>query len=169
FQLVVALNPCPCGYHNSKTHECTCSPYEIQRYLSKISHPLLDRIDIHLEVPEVNYKDISSERSGESSEAIRNRVKYVREVQKDRFKDETFKYNSEIPENKLKRYCALDNNSEKILELAFKKYGMSARTYNKILKIARTIADMDGCENIKEDHVLESIQYRTMDKKFWGN
>ncbi|MDU1177708.1 MAG: YifB family Mg chelatase-like AAA ATPase, partial [Peptoniphilus harei] len=169
FQLVVALNPCPCGYHNSKTHECTCSPYEIQRYLSKISHPLLDRIDIHLEVPEVNYKDISSERSGESSEAIRNRVKYVREVQKDRFRDETFKYNSEIPENKLKRYCALDNNSEKILELAFKKYGMSARTYNKILKIARTIADMDGCENIKEDHVLESIQYRTMDKKFWGN
>ena len=169
FQLVVALNPCPCGYHNSKTHECTCSPYEIQRYLSKISHPLLDRIDIHLEVPEVNYKDISSERSGESSEAIRNRVKYVRELQKDRFRDESFKYNSEIPENKLKRYCALDKNSENILELAFKKYGMSARTYNKILKIARTIADMDGCENIKEDHVLESIQYRTMDKKFWGN
>ena len=169
FQLIVALNPCPCGYHNSKTHECNCSPYEIQRYLSRISHPLLDRIDIHLEVPEVNYKEISSERSGESSEVIRERVKAIREVQKDRFKDEIFKYNSEIPEKKLKKYCALDANSEKILELAFRKYGMSARTYNKILKIARTIADMDGCENIKEDHVLESIQYRTMDKKFWGN
>ncbi|MFR6448571.1 MAG: YifB family Mg chelatase-like AAA ATPase, partial [Peptoniphilus grossensis] len=169
FQLIVALNPCPCGYHNSKTHECNCSPYEIQRYLSRISHPLLDRIDIHLEVPEVNYKEISSERSGESSEVIRERVKAIREVQKDRFKNEIFKYNSEIPEKKLKKYCALDANSEKILELAFRKYGMSARTYNKILKIARTIADMDGCENIKEDHVLESIQYRTMDKKFWGN
>ncbi|MDU1583436.1 MAG: magnesium chelatase, partial [Peptoniphilus harei] len=131
--------------------------------------PLLDRIDIHLEVPEVNYKEISSERSGESSEVIRERVKNVREIQKDRFKDEIFKYNSEIPEKKLKKYCHLDDNSEKILELAFKKYGMSARTYNKILKIARTIADMDGCENIKEDHVLEAIQYRTMDKKFWGN
>ncbi|MHC5100005.1 magnesium chelatase subunit ChlI family protein [Peptoniphilus genitalis] len=130
---------------------------------------ILYRIDIHLEVPEVNYKDISSERSGESSEAIRNRVKYVRELQKDRYRNESFKYNSEIPENKLKMYCSLDKNSENILELAFKKYGMSARTYNKILKIARTIADMDGCENIKEDHVLESIQYRTMDKKFWGN
>ena len=149
FQLIVALNPCPCGYHNSKTHECNCSPYEIQRYLSRISHPLLDRIDIHLEVPEVNYKEISSERSGESSEVIRERVKAIREVQKDRFKNEIFKYNSEIPEKKLKKYCALDSN--------------------KILKIARTIADMDGCENIKEDHVLESIQYRTMDKKFWGN
>lgn len=169
FQLVVALNPCPCGYHNSKTHECNCSPYEIQRYLSRISHPLLDRIDIHLEVPEVNYKEISSERSGESSEVIRERVKNVREIQKDRYKDEIFKYNSEIPEKKLKKYCHLDANSEKILELAFKKYGMSARTYNKILKIARTIADMTGCESIKEDHVLEAIQYRTMDKKFWGN
>ena len=169
FQLVVALNPCPCGYHNSKTHECNCSPYEIQRYLSKISHPLLDRIDIHLEVEEVDYKEISSERSGESSDIIRERVKYVREIQKDRFKEEKFKYNSEIPEKKLKKYCFLDKNSEKILELAFQKYSMSARTYNKILKIARTIADMDHCENIKEDHVLESIQYRTMDKKFWGN
>lgn len=163
------MNPCPCGYHNSKIHECNCSPYEIQRYLSKISHPLLDRIDIHLEVEEVNYDDISSDRIGESSSVIRERVKHVREIQKDRYKDEHFKYNSEIPEKLIKKYCELDSSSKKILEMAYKKYSMSARTYNKILKIARTIADMDNSDKIKEDHLLESIQYRTMGSKYWGN
>ena len=168
FQLICALNPCPCGYHNSKNHECTCSPYEISRYLSKISHPLLDRIDLHLEVDEVDYKEISSDRNGESSSDIRKRVKLVREIQKDRFKDKTYKYNSEIPEKDLKKFCKLDEKSKKILEFAFKKYSMSARTYNKILKTARTVADLDGKENISEDHILESIQYRSVDTKFWG-
>lgn len=162
------MNPCPCGYHNSKNHECTCSPYEISRYLSKISHPLLDRIDLHLEVDEVDYKEISSDRNGESSSDIRKRVKLVREIQKDRFKDKTYKYNSEIPEKDLKKFCKLDEKSKKILEFAFKKYSMSARTYNKILKTARTVADLDGKENISEDHILESIQYRSVDTKFWG-
>ncbi|MBU5670051.1 YifB family Mg chelatase-like AAA ATPase [Peptoniphilus sp. MSJ-1] len=169
FILIVALNPCPCGYHNSKIHECNCSPYEIQRYLSKISHPLLDRIDIHLEVEEVQYDDISSDRVGESSAVIRERVKHVREIQKDRFKEKSYKYNSEIPEKEIKKYCELDSSSKKILEMAYKKYSMSARTYNKILKIARTIADMDNSDKIKEDHLLESIQYRTMGSKYWGN
>lgn len=168
FQLICALNPCPCGYHNSKNHECTCSPYEISRYLSKISHPLLDRIDIHLEVDEVNYKDISSDRIGETSEEIRKRVTEVREIQKDRYKNKSFKYNSEIPEKDLKKYCELDDSSRKILELAFRKYSMSARTYNKILKTARTIADLDKSTKIQEMHILESIQYRSVDNKFWG-
>lgn len=169
FLLVVAMNPCPCGYFNSKNHECTCSPYEISRYLSKISHPLLDRIDIHLEVNEVNYKDIASRKKEETSSDIRKRVEYVRNLCKDRFKDKNYKTNAEIPEKEIYKYAKLNAACEKIMELSYKRYNMSARTYNKVLRIARTIADLDKSDEIKENHLLESIQYRNVDVKFWGN
>ncbi|WP_308533385.1 YifB family Mg chelatase-like AAA ATPase [uncultured Peptoniphilus sp.] len=169
FQLIVAMNPCPCGYYGSKKHECTCSPYQIQRYLSKISHPLLDRIDLHLEVSEVDYKEISSNTLSKSSSEMRKEVEYARDVQKERFVDKPFNFNAEIPDKELSKYCKLDEASKKILELSYKKYRMSARTYNKLLKISRTIADLGHSSKIKEDHILEAIQYRTVDSKFWGN
>lgn len=163
------MNPCPCGYSHSKNHECTCSAYQIQRYLSKISHPLLDRIDLHMEVSEVDYKEISTEKIPLSSEQMRNQVQKARDIQKERFKDKAYSFNSQIPDKDLKKYCKLDEQSKKLMEIAFNKYNMSARTYNKILKISRTIADMDNSAQIKEDHLLESIQYRSIDSKFWGN
>lgn len=163
------MNPCPCGYSHSKKHECTCSAYQIQRYLSKISHPLLDRIDLHMEVSEVDYKEISTEKIPLSSEQMRNQVQKARDIQKERFKDKAYSFNSQIPDKDLKKYCKLDEQSKKLMEIAFNKYNMSARTYNKILKISRTIADMDNSAQIKEDHLLESIQYRSIDSKFWGN
>lgn len=169
FQLIVAMNPCPCGYFHSKKHECTCLPFQIQRYLSKISHPLLDRIDLHLEVSEVDYKEISTDKISKTSEEMRKEVLNARDVQRERFKGKPYKFNSEIPDKELKKYCQLDENCKRIMELSFKKYNMSARTYNKLLKIARTIADMSKSEKIKEDHLLESIQYRVIDSKFWGN
>lgn len=169
FQLIVAMNPCPCGYSHSKKHECTCSAYQIQRYLSKISHPLLDRIDLHMEVSEVEYKEISTEKIPLSSEQMRDQVQNARDIQKERFKDKAYSFNSQIPDKDLKKYCKLDEQSKKLMEIAFNKYNMSARTYNKILKISRTIADMDNSDQIKEDHLLESIQYRSIDSKFWGN
>ncbi len=168
FILVGALNPCPCGYHGSKVHECNCSQSQIERYLAKISHPLLDRIDMHLEVSEVDYKDLKNEPYGEDSEAIRRRVEEARELQKDRYKEESFNLNGEMPDKFISKYCKLNAACEKIMELSFKKYGFSARTYNKLLKISRTIADLDKSTDIKEMHLLEAIRYRTMDTKYWS-
>lgn len=169
FQLIAAMNPCPCGYLGSKKRQCTCTPYQIQRYLSKISHPLLDRIDLHLEVAEVEYEDISNSKVEETSAQIRERVEFVREMQADRFREENFRFNSQIPDKKIKKYISLSHSGKKIMEMAYRKYQMSARTYNKILKIARTVADMDHSEKILEEHLLESIQYRSMDSKYWGS
>ncbi len=168
FILVGALNPCPCGYHGSKVHECNCSQSQIERYLAKISHPLLDRIDMHLEVSEVDYKDLKNEPYGEDSETIRRRVEEARELQKDRYKEESFNLNGEMPDKFISKYCKLNAACEKIMELSFKKYGFSARTYNKLLKISRTIADLDKSTDIKEMHLLEAIRYRTMDTKYWS-
>lgn len=169
FQLIAAMNPCPCGYLGSKKRQCTCTPYQIQRYLSKISHPLLDRIDLHLEVQEVEYGDIANSAPEQTSAEIRKRVELVREIQKERFREENFQFNSQIPDKKLKTYIHLSSLGKQIMEMAYHKYQMSARTYNKILKIARTIADMESSEVIREEHLLESIQYRSMDAKYWGS
>lgn len=168
FILIAALNPCPCGYHGSKLHECNCTRPQIDRYLSKVSHPLLDRIDMHIEVSEVNYEDISDEASGLDSETLRNSVLRARQLQEERYTKESFKLNGDLPDNKIRKYCKLDSACEKLMALSFKKYGFSARTYNKILKIARTIADLDSSENIKEMHLLEAIRYRTIDGKYWS-
>ena len=168
FILIAALNPCPCGYHGSKLHECNCTRPQIDRYLSKVSHPLLDRIDMHIEVSEVKYEDISDEASGLDSETLRNSVLRARQLQEERYAKESFKLNGDLPDNKIRKYCKLDSACEKLMALSFKKYGFSARTYNKILKIARTIADLDSSENIKEMHLLEAIRYRTIDGKYWS-
>jgi len=168
FILITAMNPCPCGYLGDKFHVCKCTMNEINRYLSKISHPLLDRIDIHVEVSPVKYDDISKEKKQETSEEIRRRVELARNIQMERFKDLDISTNAEIRENQIHKYCYLNSKCKNIMDIAFKKYKFSARTYNKILKVSRTIADLEGSENIEEKNILEAIRYKSVDIKYWG-
>ncbi len=168
FMLVAAMNPCPCGYFGDPHHNCTCTPAMIQRYVSKISGPLLDRIDIHIEVPAIPYRELASKTSGESSRDIRERVKLARERQLHRYKDLKRIYcNAQLDSKLIRKYCTLDEVGENLLEQAIEKFGLSARAYDRILKVARTIADLAGEENIKPEHVAEAIQYRTLDRKYW--
>ncbi|WBW49712.1 YifB family Mg chelatase-like AAA ATPase [Peptoniphilus equinus] len=167
-QLIAAMNPCPCGYHHSKHHTCSCSQGDINRYLAKVSHPLLDRIDIHVEVEAVKYEHLSSDDVAESSGTVRERVKAARAVQSERYRREPFSCNADIREKRIAAYCKLQPSSQAIMDMAFKKYAFSARTYNKILKVARTIADLAGREAIADGDVLESIRYRSMDSKYWS-
>ncbi|WP_416198056.1 MAG: Magnesium chelatase family protein [Sporanaerobacter sp.] len=168
FMLVASMNPCPCGYFGDPYHECTCSEGSIEKYLSKISHPLLDRIDIHTEVMPVDYSDLEKDIKVESSKDIKSRVDEARKIQIERYKDEGIYSNGQLSSKNIKKYCRLNSGAEKIMKEAFKKFKFSARSYNKILKVARTIADLDGEKNIMEKHVLEAIQYRSLDKKYWG-
>ncbi|WP_425449203.1 YifB family Mg chelatase-like AAA ATPase [Dethiothermospora halolimnae] len=167
FMLVASMNPCPCGYYGDPTHECSCSPANIERYLGKISGPLLDRIDIHVEVTPVKYKDLQSKQDSESSSSIRERVNKARKHQIARYKEDNIFSNAQLTTRNIKKYCKLDEAGNKILDNGFKNLGFSARAYNKILKVSRTIADLDGEENIKEHHIAEAIQYRNLDRKFW--
>lgn len=165
FMLVASMNPCPCGYSGSATHECTCSPSQINKYMSRISGPLLDRIDIHIEVDEVNYEDLKSDDvTAESSADVKKRVDKARAVQTARFIDTDVHCNAQMTSAMIKRYCALDAAGEKILSSAFDKLGMSARAYTRILKVARTIADLDGQADILAKHVAEAVMYRSLDK-----
>lgn len=166
FILVASMNPCPCGYYGSTTHECKCTPAAIHKYLSKISGPLLDRIDLHIEVDSVDYEELAHFKLEESSAEIKKRVNKARDVQLQRFKNSGVYCNAKMNEKEFKEYCALDKASTDILEIAFKKLNLSARAYNRILKVARTIADLDGKENIEKQHILEAIQYRSLDKKY---
>ncbi len=167
FILVASMNPCPCGYYGSTTHECKCTPTAIHNYLSKISGPLLDRIDLHIEVDSVNYEELSHYQLEEPSIEIKKRVNKAREIQLKRFKNNNGVYsNSKMNEKEFKQYCALDKESSNLIETAFKKFNLSARAYNRILKVARTIADLDGKEHIEKQHIMEAIQYRTLDKKY---
>lgn len=168
FMLIASMNPCPCGYLGDPLHECTCSQGNIDRYLGKISNPLLDRIDIHIEVAPVEYKDLKAENEEESSSAIRERVKNARNIQLQRFKNEKIFSNSQILNKDIKKHCKLLPSSEAIMKQAFLKYKFSGRTYNKLLKVSRTIADLDGKESIQDKHILEAIRYRTLDNKYWG-
>ncbi|MDR0675517.1 MAG: YifB family Mg chelatase-like AAA ATPase [Elusimicrobiota bacterium] len=156
--LVAAMNPCQCGYFGTKIKECRCSPLQINRYLGKISGPLLDRIDIHIQVPLINYDELRTKKEPESSEIIRNRVIRTREIQKERFKK--VKTNSDMNTKDLKKFCELDETSDQILKNAVEKFNLSARSYTRILKVSRTIADMDNSIKIKDNHILEAIQYR---------
>jgi magnesium chelatase family protein len=149
-------------------HECNCSQRDIDRYLGKISNPLLDRIDIHIEVLPVEYKDLKLSKSEETSASIRNRIEKTRNIQSKRYENRSIYNNSELSNKDIKKYCKLSKTSEKIFEQAFNKYKFSARTYNKILKVARTIADLDNKENIEQHHLLEAISYRTLNNKYWG-
>ncbi len=167
FMLVAAMNPCPCGYFTDPKRECHCTPPQIQRYLSKISGPLLDRIDIHLEVPRLNYEDLSKKRCGEPSNVIRERVNKVRSMQMKRYKDEDVLFNAHLESKHLERYCLLDKDAEELLKQAILELGISARAYDKILKVSRTIADLEGKEKIEESHISEAIGYRSLDRNLW--
>jgi magnesium chelatase family protein len=165
FMLVCAMNPCLCGYLTDPTKECTCSQQQIERYKAKISGPLLDRIDLHIDVPAVRYKELSSRENGECSENIRARVIRAREVQAQRFKGRKGVFaNADMPSRDIREYCRLDAAGEELLRMAISKLGLSARAYDRILKVGRTIADMAGSPNIRPEHISEAIQYRSLDR-----
>ncbi len=165
--LVAAMNPCPCGYNTDPKKECHCSPRQIQNYISKISGPLLDRIDIHVEVPNVQYKDLASDAICESSKEIRKRVTEAREIQLERFKRLKYSTNSRMSAKTIKKYCVLDNQAEELLHQAMTELNISARGYNKILKVGRTIADLDQSEDVRMEHISEAVQYRNLDRDLW--
>jgi len=160
FLMVAAMNPCPCGYLNDSLKECICSPHQIIKYKRKLSGPLLDRIDLHIEVPRLKYEEMAKENPGESSKIVRERVTEAREIQASRFKDEGILTNREMTVKHIKKYCALDETAEKMMKNAVSSMGFSTRTYHRLLKISRTIADLDNCENIKPQHLAEALQYR---------
>lgn len=167
FILVASMNPCPCGYYGSSSKECKCSPTSIHKYLSKISGPVMDRIDLHIEVDSINYEDLTDFKLEEKSEDIKARVNKARDIQLKRFENSNGVYsNAKMNEKEFKQYCSLNKECSDLLEMAFKKLNLSARAYNRILKVARTIADLDGSENIEKAHILEAIQYRSLDKKY---
>lgn len=165
--LICAMNPCPCGYYGHPTRTCSCPNGAPARYLSKVSGPLLDRLDIHIEVPPVDYNQLSDEESGEPSADIRKRVNDARKIQQERFKGTNITCNAKMTSSMTRKYCKLSDSASKTLEISFEKLGLSARAYDKILKIARTIADLDNSENIENKHIMEAIQYRSLDRKFW--
>ncbi len=169
FMLAAAMNPCPCGFFGDATRECHCSPPQIQRYVSKISGPLLDRIDIHIEVPAVKYKELRGEVPAESSATVRERVMRAREIQLGRYRGEKSVYaNAQIPPRLIRQHCAISAEGEKLLEMAIQRLGLSARAHDRILKVSRTIADLDGAEAILPRHLSEAIQYRTLDRTYWA-
>lgn len=169
FMFVASMNPCPCGYYGSKDKECTCSPQMISKYMGKISGPLLDRIDIQIEVTPVKYKKLDSNENIETSKQIKQRVDMARQIQRNRYKEEKIYSNSQLTPKLIEKYCKLDTEGKNILQAAFEKLGLSARAYGRILKVARTIADLDQSKEIKQKHIAEAIQYRSLDKKYWDN
>ncbi len=164
FMAVAAMNPCPCGFYGDHKRQCQCTHLQIQRYRTKVSGPLLDRLDIHVEVPAVQYQDLAQESAGESSEMIRQRVNAARLVQQERFKRHKIYCNAQMPPRLLKRFCRLGDDSHRLLETAIDRLGLSARAHNRILKIGRTIADLEGLEQISAAHIAEAIQYRSLDR-----
>jgi magnesium chelatase family protein len=168
FMLVAAMNPCPCGYFGDLKRECRCSPVQVQRYRQRISGPLLDRIDLHIEVPAVEYRDVASERTEESSSAIRERVSHARQRQHTRFqKDKKTSCNARMATRHLKQHCRLTSDSNELIRVAMNELNLSARAYDRILKVSRTIADLDSSDAINPEHVSEAIQYRTFDRTLW--
>jgi len=167
FMLIGAMNPCPCGYFGDPFRECTCSPSKIDRYRSKISGPLLDRIDMHITVGRVKYKEIMDMKEGESSASIRERIEKCRGIQGKRYKNENIYFNAHLDSKKIRKYCSINEKSKSLLNAAMDKFGFSARAVDRILKMARTISDLEGEENIQSQHIAEAIQYRTLDRKLW--
>lgn len=168
FTLIGSANPCPCGgFFGGTTKECTCTPMQINRYLSRISGPLMDRFDIQLEVPPISFDELVSQRKGETSRKIRERVNKARKIQLERYKNEGIYYNAQLNSRLIGRYCNLTSAQKKMLRQAFISLNLSARAYNRILKVARTIADLEGCRNIEDHHLAEAIQYRRLDRRLW--
>ena len=169
FMLVAAMNPCPCGYYGDTKKDCRCSPNTIARYRSKISGPLLDRMDIQIEVPSVSYQDLSSLGKGESSEVIRHRVVAARQIQQERFKHlRAVKCNAQMRSKEIQKYCQLEEGPQALLKMAINELNFSARAYDRILKVARTIADLAASGPITEEHISEAIQYRSLDRQWQG-
>jgi len=167
FMFVASMNPCPCGYYGDAVKECTCSPYQIQRYLSRISGPLLDRIDIHVEVPRLKNKEITRFSPGENSLSIRERVNKARDIQLERFAGKDMYCNAQMESKHIRKYCKIGESARALLETAIKRLGLSARAYDRILKVSRTIADLQGTEDIEASYIAEAIQYRSLDRKLW--
>ena len=163
FVLVASMNPCPCGFYGDRTRECRCSPHMITKYRNRISGPLLDRIDIHVEVPAVKYKEMAGETTGETSEQVRERVEKARSVQQRRFKHS----NARMTPKQIKEHCRLDEESQELLKMAMTELNLSARAYDRILKVSRTIADLDDAPTIQSQHISEAIQYRSLDRQLW--
>jgi magnesium chelatase family protein len=165
FMLVAAMNPCPCGYYGDRTRVCRCTPQQIRQYQSRISGPLMDRIDIHIEVPSVKYRDLAGRSDGESSADILRRVNGARGIQDGRFRGHDIRCNARMSDKQIKVFCQIDDESQRLIEMAVDRLGLSARAYTKILKVARTIADLDEEADIRSSHVAEAIQYRNLDRK----
>ena len=162
FMLLAAMNPCPCGFLGDKEKQCTCSEFQINRYLSRLSGPLLDRIDLQIEVPRLTSEELMQSTAAEESSAdIRKRVIKARKIQYERYKNDNIFTNSELTPKLIKKYCKIDKQSEDLLKTAIVKYQLSGRRYDRILKLARTIADLDGEQNIKQTHLMQALQYRT--------
>ena len=164
FILIASMNPCPCGNYGSRELQCTCSPAAIHKYLSRLSGPLLDRIDLKIDVDRVKFYDLVSESHEETSAEIKKRVNRAREIQVERFKDDGIYCNAKMTTKHINKYCKLDDKSKRLIEDAFERFNMSARGYNRILKVARTIADLENCENILPQHIAEAISYRSIEK-----
>ncbi len=167
--LIASMNPCKCGYYGDPNHECTCTTGQLQQYLNRVSGPMLDRFDLHIEVPSINYDELSTKKKGESSHDIRKRVDKARKIQLERYSDSGIFCNAQLTPNLIEKHCKLTDEANTILKNAFESLGLSARAHNRILKVARTIADLSGSENIETIHLAEAIQYRSLDKKFWSN
>ena len=166
--VIAAMNPCPCGYFGDPKHRCTCSELKIRRYLNRISGPLLDRFDIHVEVPPVEFEELRNEEHAESSAEIKKRVDAAREIQRRRFKGSRTTCNSKINAAEFEKFCLIDKEAEQTLKRAFETLGFTARAYDRVLKVSRTIADLEGEEIIRAHHVLEAVQYRSLDRKYWS-
>jgi magnesium chelatase family protein len=168
FMLIASMNPCPCGYFNHPEKECVCGPGIVQRYLSKISGPLLNRIDLHVEVVPVSFDEMTSNRHAETSEEIRNRVVCAREIQARRFADQaSIHCNAMMPSNMVKKICVINDAGRQLLKTAMVRLGLSARAYDRILKVSRTVADLAASTDIKTEHLAEAIQYRSLDREGW--
>lgn len=162
------MNPCPCGYHGDPRRSCRCAPVQIERYRDRISGPLLDRIDLHVEAPAVPFEDLRAQAPGESSASIRERVVAARTVQHGRFGAGKVRVNARMTSQQLRQHCALDSAAEQMLRMAMESLSLSARAHDRILKVARTIADLGGSPTIQPEHIGEAIQYRTLDRKLWA-
>ena len=164
FMLIAAMNPCVCGFYGDRRRACRCSPQQIRQYQGRISGPLLDRIDIHIDVPAVRYRELAARQTAEPSAAIKARIEAARRCQRERLPDHPLFTNTRLTDPQLKAFCALDTESQRLLEMAVDRLGLSARAYTRILKVARTIADLEGEADIGPPHVAEAIQYRTLDR-----
>jgi magnesium chelatase family protein len=165
FLLISSMNPCPCGYYTDPRKACHCNPNKIASYMGKISGPLLDRIDIHVELPSIKYKELTESKDAEPSSAIKARVERARLIQRERFEAEGIFYNAQMNTKLIKKYCNLDNEAKELLKMAMQELGFSARAYDKILKASRTIADLAGSEAILVEHISEAVQYRSLDRQ----